>query len=219
MFKTKKNKFAFLDERFRLEINFFEKSTGDGAEARVEQRILKCLPDSVSRYYPTIAQSLGDLKALLASKLVKFVGYRMKSRLEAIVAWCTTLSKQNSPRFEASVTDFLTMVKDRLALFCVSSAGSSAAEVRGAESAKEKYNVVAALAANGQRNNDNMKEVLTFRWLLTSEQKTNVKVRGTAASTPKPSTSLAAASGSEPKKKAAPKKKVDPKQLVADLLS
>ena len=168
-----------LDRQFRLEVAFFKSVSANGAQKRLKDEVLSCLPGHGQIFTET--DSLEYLHRLGNSKLIEFCGVGLQATFRSVVSVVEAIKNKLSPAYDAtSMSSFMTDIMYRMAYFCehTNPAGSDAPLVKfvpqpGAvavhESLKAKFDSGDGLSLR------EISAIVPFAWLVGDGAHSDIK--------------------------------------------
>lgn len=165
-----------LDRYCRIECLFFAKHIGPGAEARMHESILQCLP--VLPDERTMGACLQALQTLGEGKLYAFCGSGLQAAFSTVKNFLTILNEGRMPPWhQATESDFFKKVKSAFANFLQHERECTDGRkilLHGALAAKGLFGEFSVVAAgeNGaaRLRYDELSRLTRYKWLLTNEQ-------------------------------------------------
>lgn len=138
---SNKHVFTQLDRAWRLEAAFYASVSGSGAEKRLHEEVLACLPSESDA--KTTETSLRMFDHLAASKLLEFCGLGLQATFRTIRYVVESIGNKAAPPLDNdNMTGFMKIVMDRLKLYCcaeVRTKGSAQTKVMQGDEAVEHF--------------------------------------------------------------------------------
>jgi hypothetical protein len=168
-----------LDRSFRLEIAFFASVSGDGAERRVRDEVLKVLPKAAA--LRTTTQVLDSLVVLGKAKLLEFCGVGLQATFRSVVGIVEAIAAGKPPAFDGTnLSPFMAAILEQMALFCNledDPGPEGAPEVLlGKVAATKMYTqLLAKHAAKQKISLLDLKSLVPFTWLVDAKVTDDIK--------------------------------------------
>jgi hypothetical protein len=178
IFKQKHSILWGLDKSWRLEFTFFESHNGEHGARRLRSLIVECLPSDQLQISPTA--SLALLNELGRSKLLSFCGLGLTSVFTNVLEWVEHIRDHRVPSFQSETSEFIALVKTRMASFLSHSppAGSAGGTIMyGADAARALHLQMKVLVAakSEEVTLQKLTPLQVFSWLLPIASQKDVK--------------------------------------------
>lgn len=177
-----KEKRAFLastDRYSKIEVAFWSSLVGEAAVSKVHELILDCLPNRET--VRSLEQSHQKLTKAESSALVSFCGSALKSVVKTVHNYIRAMQSGEAPMLDnlAATDAFAANVKQRLAFFCRVTLPKSKEQeemvLLGVDAAKHLLQgLEQKQESNAQVSFADIVSVVTFKWLLTTEERTRL---------------------------------------------
>ena len=175
-----------LDNKARIDIHFWRSSIGEKARQRVQEAMLKCVPDE--RHHMTLEASCKAMEALEGSKLLSFAGIGLQSLFSTVFAMVKTLSTGGCPTISsAGDSQFSQQVSQRLGCFfqCPTDpsrpVSAENANIIGEKAVKAMFDHCSAKFENDKKSVsvDHVAQLHSFAFLLSAENAKTLRTMGT----------------------------------------
>lgn len=177
--KKRSSVLTHLDRYSSIESLFFMAHIGSGAEVRLHQSILKCLPTTPDDR--SVASCLQEMNNLGDGKLVAFCGAGLQATFTTCRNFLSYLHEGRSPPWQQAPQEpFWNKVQSAFANFLKfspsASAGSASVELHGAAAAQALYALVEQELGAEKANNttkvvyEQAAPLNLYKWLLSAEQ-------------------------------------------------
>ena len=164
-----------LDRGFRLEIAFFQSVSGSGAERRLQEEILLCLPTAKNDI--TAQASLRALDKLESSKLMQFCGLGLQATFRSVRALVSGIVHNSPPNISGdSLTPFMKNILAAAGRFCTYTRPQGSAQagqqLRGSEAIQLHFkdNQAHASGSEDALSLADLQPLVTFGFLLSTKE-------------------------------------------------